>query len=306
MSGDMSLWRRWELPTWGVAVAIYGGWAGLALAWSAVPAWVSIPVIAWWLAWHGSLQHETIHGHPTRIAWINTALGMPPVALWLPYPLYRSSHLTHHKDEDLTIPAVDPESYYVPAEDWAQASAPMRLLLIFHHTLLGRFLLGPALALARFWRSELVHLARSEHAGIWAGHLLLCVPVVAFLWYGGVSPWGYALACYFSISLTQVRSFAEHKAAATAETRTAVVEAAWPMALLFLNNNLHARHHAMPGLAWYELPRFHRESPAWTGLRYRGYGEIAARFLVRPVDRPVRFMDLAEKPSAVAQTLAKA
>ncbi|MBM3532240.1 MAG: fatty acid desaturase [Alphaproteobacteria bacterium] len=306
MVNEPSLWRRWELPTWGVAAAIYGAWAGLALAWNALPAWVSIPVMAWLLAWHGSLQHETIHGHPTRIAWINAALGTPPVALWLPYPLYRSSHLTHHCDEDLTIPAVDPESYYVRAQDWARASAPMRLLLTFHHTLLGRFLLGPALALRRFGGSELAHLARGEHLGVWVSHIVFAVPVLAFLWYCQISPWGYALACYFSISLTQVRSFAEHKASTAAETRTAIVEAAWPMALLFLNNNLHARHHARPDLPWYELPRFHREAAIWEGLRYEGYAEIAARFLVTPVDRPVRFMDLPKDASAVAETLAKA
>jgi fatty acid desaturase len=293
MTGTPPLWRRWELPTWAVAAAIYGGWAGLAAGWTSLPAWVSIPAMAWVLAWHGSLQHETIHGHPTRVTWINAALGTPPVALWLPYPLYRSSHLTHHRDEDLTVPGVDPESYYVRAEDWAAASAPMRLLLTVHHTLLGRFLLGPTLALWRFGAAELAHLARGEHLAIWANHLVFAAPVVAFLWACQVSLWGYALACYFSISLTQVRSFAEHKAATTAEARTAVVEAAWPMALLFLNNNLHARHHARPDLAWYELPRLHRESPAWTGPSYRGYGEIAARFLLRPVDRPVRFMDRA-------------
>lgn len=182
----------------------------------------------------------------------------------------------------------------------------MRLLLTFHHTLLGRFLLGPALALRRFGGSELAHLARGEHLGVWVSHIVFAVPVLAFLWYCQISPWGYALACYFSISLTQVRSFAEHKASTAAETRTAIVEAAWPMALLFLNNNLHARHHARPDLPWYELPRFHREAAIWEGLRYEGYAEIAARFLVTPVDRPVRFMDLPKDASAVAETLAKA
>ena len=306
MTGVSSVWRRWELPTWGVAVAIYGSWTLLTLYWTAVPAWVAIPAMAWLLAWHGSLQHETIHGHPTRIRWINTAIGAPPVALWLPYALYRSSHLIHHRDDDLTIPTVDPESYYVRAEDWAQASAPMRLLLTFHHTFLGRFLVGPALALLRFGGSELAQLARGKHLGVWAWHVAGAVPVIAFLWFCEVPAWSYALACYLSISLTQVRSFGEHKAATTAEERVAVVEAAWPMALLFLNNNLHARHHARPDLPWFELPRFHRAAPAWTGLSYRGYAEIATRFLLRPVDRPVRFMDVAEKPSAIAETLAKA
>ena len=112
------MWRRWELPTWGVAVAIYGSWVLLTLHWASVPAWVAVPAMGWLLAWHGSFQHETIHGHPTRSRWINSILGGVPLAIWLPYELYRSSHIVHHRDEDLTIPAVDPESYYVPADDW--------------------------------------------------------------------------------------------------------------------------------------------------------------------------------------------
>ncbi len=38
-------------------------------------------------------------------------------ACGFPYPLYRKSHTTHHRDINLTIPGVDTESYYVsPAE----------------------------------------------------------------------------------------------------------------------------------------------------------------------------------------------
>lgn len=292
MRESPSVWRRWELPTWAVAAAIYGSWIALVACWATVPAWVSIPAMAWLLAWHGSLQHETIHGHPTRNAWVNAALGSPPLALWLPYELYRSSHIVHHRDEHLTVPEVDPESYYVPAERWTGASGLERALLVFHHTLLGRVTIGPAICLFCFFRGELQRLAKGEHLGIWAGHLALAVAVVGWLAWSGVPAWAYGLAVYLSISLTQVRSFAEHKASAEASGRTAVVEAAWPMALLFLYNNLHARHHARPELSWFELSAFHRSQPAWNGLAYRGYADILGRFLLKPVDRPVRFMDL--------------
>ena len=286
-------WRRWELPTWAVAAAIYGGWLLLAFAWTAVPAWVAIPAMGWLLAWHGSLQHETIHGHPTRRRWINAALGGVPLALWLPYELYRSSHITHHQDEDLTIPSVDPESYYVPVDDWARATGATRAVLIFNHTLLGRLTVGPAIALWRFYRSEALALAQGQHVGPWLAHLVPSAAVVAWLAWSGVPAWAYGIAVYVSISLTLVRSFAEHKASTEAAGRTAVIEAAWPMALLFLYNNLHARHHARPELPWYELAAFHRSQPAWSGLAYRGYAEVLDRFLVKPVDRPVRFMDVA-------------
>ena len=70
-----------------MAVAIYGGW--LALTWyhHALPWWLVLPLGGWLVGWHGSLQHEIIHGHPTRRQAINTALAMAPVALWLPFPL---------------------------------------------------------------------------------------------------------------------------------------------------------------------------------------------------------------------------
>jgi fatty acid desaturase len=94
------------------------------------------------------------------------------------------------------------------------------------------------------------------------------------------------------LSLTLVRSFAEHKAAHTPLERTAIVEAAPPMALLFLNNNLHYAHHKRPDLPWHALPAYYRAHGAQLldengGLRYRGYGEILRRFLLRPVDAPV-------------------
>ena len=60
------LWRRWELPTWGLAALIYGSW--LALTWwhAVLPWFVLLPLGAWLIAWFGHLQHEVLHGHPTR------------------------------------------------------------------------------------------------------------------------------------------------------------------------------------------------------------------------------------------------
>ncbi|MBM3548545.1 MAG: fatty acid desaturase [Alphaproteobacteria bacterium] len=291
MQGASSFWQRWELPTWGLAGAIYGAWAVLTLGWATVPAWVAIPAMAWLLAWHGSFQHETIHGHPTRNRRINGAIGGIPLALWLPYELYRSSHLVHHRDEDLTIPRVDPESYYVPIDDWERATGTTKAVLTFNHTLLGRLTIGPAIALWRFLCSEFKALLRGRHLRAWLPHLLLSAVVVLWLERCGVPVWQYLIAIYLSISLTLIRSFAEHKASTEAQGRTAVIEAAWPMAILFLYNNLHARHHARPDLPWYALAAFHRSQPEWKGLAYRGYGEVLGRFLVKPVDRPIRFMD---------------
>ncbi len=67
--------------------------------------------------------------------------------------------------------------------------------------------------------------------------------------------------------------------------RTAVVEASWPFGLLFLNNNLHALHHARPTIPWYDLPDVYaREQADITerngGLVYKGYREVARAFPV--------------------------
>jgi fatty acid desaturase len=93
------------------------------------------------------------------------------------------------------------------------------------------------------------------------------------------------------VSLTLVRSFAEHKAANTPLERTAIVEAGAPLALLFLNNNLHYAHHKRPDLPWHALPAYYRAHRGQLleengGLLYRGYREILRLFLLRPVDTP--------------------
>jgi fatty acid desaturase len=94
---------------------------------------------------------------------------------------------------------------------------------------------------------------------------------------------------YPATSLTLLRSFAEHRAHTKPGHRVAIVEHGGPLALLFLNNNLHAAHHRAPNLAWYRLPALYRRHRAQIirqngGLRYNGYGEIARRYLFRPHD----------------------
>ena len=70
------------------------------------------------------------------------------------------------------------------------------------------------------------------------------------------------LVAYPAISLSLVRSFCEHQAAADLGERTVIVEAAPVWSLLFLNNNLHVAHHTRPSLAWYRLPAYYRAERA--------------------------------------------
>src|SRR5260370_8058983 len=58
-------WYRWELPTWCVAAAVYSGFLLATWNFQALPLWLAAPLVSLLLAWHGSLQHETISRPPT-------------------------------------------------------------------------------------------------------------------------------------------------------------------------------------------------------------------------------------------------
>jgi fatty acid desaturase len=281
--------ERFEAPTWLLVVTIYGGWLALTLCWHDLPVWVVVPAGAWLCAWHMSLQHELMHGHPTRSAAINGVLAWPPLNCWLPYAIYRESHLRHHRDEHLTDPLEDPESTYMSGAAWQEAGTFRRWLHGACNTLTGRLLLGPAVTISQFWLSQ----ARRLHAaGSWRVLLGHAVGVALVLgWVVGVCGIGLFsyVACFIypGTALTLLRSLAEHRAAALPQDRTAVVEHGGVFALLFLNNNLHVLHHAQPSVPWYALPARWRQMrvgflAARRGPVYRDYLEVTRLYAVRP------------------------
>ncbi|MDE2349868.1 MAG: fatty acid desaturase, partial [Gammaproteobacteria bacterium] len=91
-----------EWPTLALIFADYGGWLAATFAYGRWPLALVASVTALLLTLQSSLQHEIIHGHPTRNARVNRLLGMPPLSLWLPFVRYRQTHLAHHDDERLT------------------------------------------------------------------------------------------------------------------------------------------------------------------------------------------------------------
>jgi fatty acid desaturase len=268
-------------------LVIYGGWLALTWCWQGLPLWVVLPAGAWLSAWHMSLQHELIHGHPTRHHGVNHAIGWPPLNLWLPYAIYRESHLRHHRTAHLTDPLEDPESTYMSAAAWARAGAWRRRLHGVCNTLAGRVLLGPPWAVARFWRQQV---QAPAPVGVWLGHAAGAGLVLFWVWrVCGIDPLAYG-ACfvYPGTALTMIRSLAEHRAAARPQDRTSVVEPGGLLGVLFLYNNLHVLHHEFPAIPWYEMKarwrvaRLHllagRHGPV-----YRGYREVAARHGLRPL-----------------------
>src|SRR5262249_10801369 len=101
-------WRRVEWPTIALAGGIYAAFAILTWFQASIPWWILMPLGGYVVCLHGSLQHEVVHGHPTPWRKVNEALIFPSLWLWLPFSIYRRSHITHHRDSDLTIPGIDP------------------------------------------------------------------------------------------------------------------------------------------------------------------------------------------------------
>ena len=285
-----------EWPTVVLALGIYGAWFGATYFWEQISYPLLICVGGVCVAWQMSLQHEIIHNHPTRWRRFNRALGSWPLGLWLPFEVYRITHLQHHNDNRLTDPLEDPESWYFTPAQWRLMGPLGRGLAHAQSTLLGRLLLGPALAIARLWAGELVRIARGDfkRGGVAVRHLIQVALVIG--WVVGVCHmplalyfWGF---CYTGTALALIRSYAEHRAETEVERRTAIVEASWLLGPLFLFNNLHVVHHLRPNLAWWRIPRWYRLNREAVlmrngGLVYRSYFDVARRYLLTPHHVPV-------------------
>ena len=107
--------QRVEWPTVAVLGSIGSGFRAVLHSHDRLPTVIVVAALAVLAAWYNSLQHEAIHGHPTPWRRVNTAMAALPVGLVVPLRWYRSSHLAHHRDEHLTDPTLDPESFYVSA-----------------------------------------------------------------------------------------------------------------------------------------------------------------------------------------------
>ena len=259
-SGVDAVRSRFEGPTWAALFGCYFVWGLSIWQFEMWGLWVLVPA-ALATALHSSLTHEVLHGHPTRNGLINEALIFPALGLFIPYRRFRDLHLKHHNDERLTDPYDDPESFYLPMSDWGECCVIRRSVLRINATLAGRLVIGPALALWAFWRTDAASIVRGDRAviGAWIRHGIGLVPIVIVLSAIGMPVWVYAICiAYPAMSLIMIRSFIEHRAADSAAHRTAIVDAHWFWRLLFLNNNYHAVHHGSPTVSWYRIPALWR------------------------------------------------
>lgn len=288
-----------EWPTLLLIAANYAVFASVSYFATDMGYALAFPLLAVSIALHSSLTHEAAHGHPTRSAALNEALVFLPLPALHPYRRFKTLHLRHHRDERLTDPHDDPESFYCADGDYDRLPVPMRILLQANNTLAGRLTIGPALMIVAFLVSEARLIAAGDRKVIdaWlrhiAGLVLLGFWLVVVC---GIPLWLYlVLPVYGGLSIIALRTYCEHRWERSVDGRTIIVENARIFGFLFLNNNLHLVHHKLPNLAWYKLPAaFRARRDEWiamnNGYVCRSYGEIARLWLLRrkePVIHPV-------------------
>jgi fatty acid desaturase len=226
------------------------------------------------IALHSSLQHEALHGHPTRFGWMNELLVFPAVGLLIPYRRFKALHLAHHHDEILTDPYDDPESNFLEPAIWQGLPAWQKILRQFNNTLFGRILVGPMLSMIALIRDDSRAIGKKE-AGVLLGWVLHALGILPVSWwliaYGTMPLWLYIVAAYFGFGLLKIRTYLEHRAHDTPRGRTVLVADRGPLALLFLNNNFHVVHHSHPSAPWYQMRALYDADPEKYLSRNDGY-----------------------------------
>jgi fatty acid desaturase len=283
-------------------------WAGGTLLWP-LSSSLSLLLTTLAIAQFSSLQHEVLHGHPFANQTLSEACVFPGFTLFVPYLRFKDTHLQHHHDPNLTDPYDDPEANYMDPEVWNTLSRPTQRLLRLNNTLLGRILLGPAISTWAFCRTDLAAIRRGDRriALSWGLHLIGVALVLGWLLIATSMPvWAYVIAAYLGYGLLKIRTFLEHRAHEAFRARSVIVEDRGPLALLFLNNNLHCVHHMHPAVAWYDLPviyaarrdHYLRRNDAYV---FANYAQIFRRFLLRakdPVPHPIWPVKKSDKPES--------
>ncbi|SCB44195.1 fatty acid desaturase [Rhizobium multihospitium] len=286
-----------EWPTVALILGCHVVWLGAGLFVYPLSPVLALAVFSLCVTFHSSLQHEVLHGHPTRNPLINEMLVFLPLGLFYPYRSYKETHLQHHTDERLTDPYDDPESYYRAFGDWLRLPRVMRFLLTINNTLVGRVLLGPPLNVIGFTMSEWRAIGSGDRlkAKNWLLHVLgaipviflvqtvFCIPIIVYATTAG----------YLGLAVTAIRSYSEHQWSENPDGRTIIVERSL-LAPIFLYNNLHIVHHKLPWVPWYRLPATYRtRSVHWQevnrGYVFRNYLAIIRAFAFRmkePVVHP--------------------
>lgn len=293
---DQSITRDW--PTLALLVLCYALWA-LGTTWAAA-LWVPLgmALVTFAAALHSSLCHEMLHGHPFRNRHLNAALVFPALSLMIPYIRFRDTHLAHHQDSLLTDPYDDPESNYLDPLVWAGLSRSKRAVLRVNNLLIGRLLIGPLVGQVGFMAGDW-RLIRGGDRRVLLGWLWHLPAVALVIWwmaaFGQMPVWAFLLSSYAALSILKIRTFLEHQAHEAARGRTVIIEDRGPLALIFLNNNLHVVHHMHPRVPWFQLPQLYWQNKERflahnEGYRFGSYTEVFRQYFLHakdPVPHPL-------------------
>ena len=292
---SQAFWH-YEGPTWLVGIVIYAGWFAVILNHAALPLPVVTVLGSLLVAWHSSLVHESVHNLNTVPKWLKMLLVLPPISVWYPYYYYARCHSIHHRDNNLTDPELDPESFYFSKQRWQDMTPALKALMIVNQTFIGRMTVGPLIAL--------YYLLADHIQGVFAGNrriirglVIHLVLLAGLFWFisavAGMSIPVYLLAIALpGLSIGLIRSFCEHGAASDPAHRTAIVESGTFFNLLFLYNNLHVVHHLDPSMRWYDIPEYYRTHrdellKSNGGFMFHGYSEVIRKTLFKPAFVPV-------------------
>ena len=197
-----------------------------------------------------------------------------PIGLVWPYRRFKALHLRHHRDERLTDPFDDPESFYRARWEYDRMPRFFQMVLRLNNTMIVRLILGPILGFGGLVWGDLsaIFAGNKNVIRAWIIHLACVTPVVGIIVYVFTIPlWVYLLGpVWLGLALIAIRTFAEHRWSESPEGRTIIVERSI-LGLLFLNNNLHIVHHQHPTTPWYQLPSIYWSNPErWQRLN-NGY-----------------------------------
>jgi len=279
-----------------IAVLVYGGWLATVFLHKQMPWWATFALLTWFGAWHLSLQHELVHGHPFRNSKLNAALASLSLTMWVPFLSFKRDHISHH-NTTLTHPELDTESYYSMPERWQHSGRFLRSIYWANRTIAFRLTIWSVFSTVQYFFADAWRAIRNvdNARSAWVLHipgLIAVTYIVNNL--AGMSVIEYLIGGVFaSHSLNMMRSFAEHKTLGDESTRTAIIDAGRVMSLLMLNNNLHIAHHDEPSAPWYKVPEVAERLNAFEraqkidALYKGGYGELLRRFTFKPYDQPV-------------------
>ena len=279
-----------------IAVLVYGGWLATVFLHKQMPWWATFALLTWFGAWHLSLQHELVHGHPFRNSKLNAALASLSLTMWVPFLSFKRDHISHH-NSTLTHPKLDTESYYSMPEQWQHSGRFLRSIYWANRTIAFRLTVWSVFSTVQYFFADAWRAIRNvdNARSAWVLHIPGLIAVTYIVNHlAGMSMIEYLIGGVFaSHSLNMMRSFAEHKTLGDESTRTAIIDAGRVMSLLMLNNNLHIAHHDEPSAPWYKVPEVAERLNAFEraqkidALYKGGYGELLRRFTFKPYDQPV-------------------